>query len=124
VRVCKSARIFQKGPYFNGGHRDFANGATARTMERANWRNTLPPQHPDKPSEAAKIGEVAEYGLLRSPINAALNPLSESPVSLALDGAVPYVIIRSSHLWLREFEPHAAKIPCNKIDPERTSLCA
>jgi hypothetical protein len=54
-------------------------------MERANWRNTLPPQHPDKPSEAAKIGEVAEYGLLRSPINAALNPLSESPVSLALD---------------------------------------
>src|SRR3954470_24585920 len=40
---------------------------------------------------------------------AALNPLPESPVSLANDGAVPHVIIRSSRLWHREFDSHAAK---------------
>jgi hypothetical protein len=43
------------------------------------------------------------------PINAALNPLPESPVSLADGGVVPHMIIRSSPLRLGEFGSHAAK---------------
>src|SRR6476659_11088533 len=45
----------------------------------------------------------------QSPVNAASGPLSESPVSLEPDSVVPHVIIRSSRLWLQEFESRAAK---------------
>jgi hypothetical protein len=55
------------------------------------------------------------------PINASSNPLPESPVSLSHGRVVPHVIIRSSHLWLGEFESHAAKDFCNTIRQERTS---
>src|ERR1700704_5609606 len=44
-----------------------------------------------------------------APINAASNPLAESPVSLAHGGVVPHIIIRSSRLRLGEFESPAEK---------------
>jgi hypothetical protein len=45
----------------------------------------------------------------QSRINAASNPLPESPVSLSHGGVVPHIIIQSLRLRLGEFESHAAK---------------
>src|SRR6266436_3101128 len=57
-----------------------------------------------------------------SPINAASNPLPESPVSLTYGGVVPHIIIRSSRLRLGEFESHAAKRLLQHYLPKQADL--
>jgi hypothetical protein len=47
--------------------------------------------------------------LLDSPINAASNPLPESPVSLTHGGVIPHITFRSPRLRLGELESHPAK---------------
>jgi hypothetical protein len=60
-------------------------------------------------SENAGLNFREKQNKRQSPINAASNPLPESPVRLARGGVVPHIILRSSRLRLGEFEAHAAK---------------
>ena len=89
-----------------GGGRGYVE---ERPTVRSDYVRFAPDSVAKVPKGAAAKFFAKERNKRQSPINAASNPLLESPVSLAHGGVAPHIIFRSPRLRLGEFKSHPAK---------------